>query len=121
MSVLALCSTAALVFVAAGLLLRRRRPEWHLKLMMAAFAIDLGLVVYIEATRRAVEKVAFEGHALLWFHAAVSVGVVVCYAAMIGLGRRLLVGEATVRHLHRNLGVLFCVLRLLNYVTSFLV
>lgn len=115
-----IASTLVLVLVVTGLL-NRRRPNIHLKFMVAAFTVDLLLVLYIEFTRGAVERVASQVDSLLWFHAGVSLAVLLSYVAMIALGRQLLTGQMTARATHRNLGIAFCVLRSLNYVTSFMV
>jgi hypothetical protein len=113
-------STLVVALVLAGLS-NRRRPPVHRAFMVSAFMIDLLLVLYIEATRHAVETVVTGVHPLLWTHAAISIAVLICYALMIGLGRRLFAGALEVRLTHRNLGIAFCVLRSLNYVTSFFV
>lgn len=114
-------STVVLLLVATGLYFRQRRPEWHLKFMISAFVVDLLLVVYIEVTRHAVETVVSQVRPLLWVHAAISLAVLVCYVVMIGLGRRLLAGQVATRATHRTVGFTFCGLRVLNYVTSFMV
>jgi hypothetical protein len=114
-------SALVLAVIAAGLWFRNRRPVVHRTLMIAAFAVDLSLLVYIEATRHAVEKVVGEVHALVWLHAAISLAVLGCYAGMIRLGWRLRRGEENVRLDHRALGIAFVVFRTLNFVTSFLV
>jgi uncharacterized membrane protein YozB (DUF420 family) len=124
-------STLVLVILAVGIYFRRR-PEIHMKAMLLAFIIDLSLVLYIELTRQAVEKVASEFQPFLWFHAAISLSVLVHYVAMIVLGRRLAkarsvevespnrVDTAHTRKLHRNLGISFVVFRLANYITAFM-
>ena len=114
-------STMVLLLLATGLYFRRHRPRVHFKFMVAAFVTDVLLLIYIEVTRHAVETVVSEIRLLLWFHVGVSLGVFACYVTMIVLGRRLLHGHKKVRVKHRNLGITFCVLRSLNYVTSFMV
>ena len=99
----------------------RRRAKLHMALMTAAFLVDLGLLLYIEFAQQAVEKALEGGPALLYFHIAVSVGVLVLYVLQIRLGLRLYRGQPTVRERHRQLGVIFVVLRLLNFATSFYV
>jgi hypothetical protein len=78
----------------------------------------LGLLIYIEATRHAVEKVVHHVAPMVYFHVAISVGVLLNYVAMIVLGRRVLKGSRASRGTHRNLGITFVVLRSLNYVTA---
>lgn len=107
--------------ILAGLLFRGRRRALHLGLMIAAFAVDLGLLLYIETTRHAAEKVVGRFQPLLWFHAGVSLVVLVCYLAMLSLGFRMVRGEMRLRRWHRVLAVTFVICRGLNYVTSFLV
>jgi uncharacterized membrane protein YozB (DUF420 family) len=113
-------STVVLLLIAAGVYYRRQ-TRIHLRLMLAAFALDVSLVVYIETTRHAVEKVAHHTGMLLWFHVIVSVAVLIAYVAQIQLGRRILKGFVASRGLHIKLGLTFCTLRLLNYITSFII
>jgi len=114
-------STLVLCLLGAGLYFRRRRPHWHFKIMLGAFAIDLLLVLYIEFTRQAVETVVTERRLWLLIHAGISLGVLACYAGMIALGWQLLAGKPARASRHRNLGMLFCFLRGANYLTSFIV
>ncbi|HXG48335.1 MAG TPA: hypothetical protein VNO52_11975 [Methylomirabilota bacterium] len=123
MTVLHLVSTLVLLLIAAGVY-HRKRTRLHLMLMSAAFTLDVALVLYIELTRHAVEKTVNPAHhtgPLLWFHIIVSVGVLIAYVWQIQLGRRLLAGLVASRGLHLRLGVTFCALRLINYVTSFMI
>jgi len=114
-------STLVVIIVAAGFWLRKRRNALHIRLMISAFLIDLCLVIYIEISRHAVQKVVTSTRPLVWFHAAVSVAVLATYVMMIQLGRGLLAGRPMARRWHRVLGMTFVVLRSLNYVTSYLV
>jgi uncharacterized membrane protein YozB (DUF420 family) len=130
-------STLVLFILAAGIYFRRQRPDLHVKAMGTAFVIDIALVLYIELTRQAVESVVTQVKPLTWFHAAISLSVVVLYVVQIVLGRRLLAARAAglatsagsigtgdngnTRNLHRNLGITFCVFRILNYVTAFMI
>jgi len=114
-------SSLVVVLLAVGLWFRHRRPQLHLRLMISAFALDLLLLLYIEISRHAVEKVMARVSPMIWFHAAVSVGVLLCYVAMILLGRGILAGQENSRNWHRNVGLTFVVLRSLNYVTSYVV
>ncbi|OFW46064.1 MAG: hypothetical protein A3J29_19080 [Acidobacteria bacterium RIFCSPLOWO2_12_FULL_67_14b] len=113
-------STLVVVIVAAGVM-ARRRPAIHLRLMTTAFLIDLGIVIYIESTRHAVERVVGPAGPLIWFHATVSTLVLLAYLGQITLGRRMLAGRATSRRAHIALGLAFCVLRGTNYITAFMV
>jgi uncharacterized membrane protein YozB (DUF420 family) len=114
-------STLVVLLLAVGLWFRKRNSKIHQRIMLSAFAADLLIVIYIESTRHAVEKVVAQVRPLLWFHAGVSVAVLGCYVAMFVLGRRLLAGRIETRKMHRILGFTFVGLRSLNYVTSFMV
>jgi len=116
-----LLSTIVVAIIAVGFWLRKRKNPVHIRLMFVAFVVDLFLVLYIEMSRNAVQKVVASTHPLVWFHAAVSVLVLICYVVMIQLGRSLLAGKSTARNWHRTLGMTFLVLRGVNYVTSFMV
>lgn len=113
-------STLVLLLLAAGVYFRRR-PKVHMKLMCSVFVCDLLVVLYIEITRHAVEKMVTATGALLWFHVTVSVLVLVGYVVQIVLGRRLLKGEKASKSTHMKVGITFCSLRILNYVTSFMI
>lgn len=112
-------SAIVLVLVFCGLYFRKR-PKWHMRIMASAFVMDLLLVLYIEATRHAVEKVASQLKLMIWIHALISLGVLVCYVVMIWLGRRALRGDKASKSTHRNMGMLFVTLRSLNYATAFM-
>lgn len=120
MSTLHLVSTLVLVILVAGFGSRRSRRR-HRALMLLAFAVDVGLVAWIEATRGAIEQVTPGMSLLLAFHIVVSTAVLLAYVGMIGLGTRVFAGRFELQTWHRNLGIGFVVLRSLNYVTSFLV
>lgn len=114
-----LISTLVLAIVAVGFWLRRRRNAIHIRLMISAFLIDLCLLVYIEYSRQAVQKVVASTRPVVWLHA--SVVVLLCYVLMIHLGRGVLAGNPTARKRHQMLGIVFVILRSLNYITSYLV
>lgn len=141
---LSLISTLVLCLITVGLL-TRRNPSLHLRFMAAAFLTDLGLVLYIETTRHAVDQVIHRAGALLYFHVSISVLVLVAYVVQILIGTRLLLGANNrqfvltttttacaaqagngfeqilfSRRTHIIVGCSFCCLRLLNYITSFL-
>lgn len=130
-------STAVIVLLAFGISQRKLRPDLHKKSMLSAFAIDISLVLYIELTRHAVETVVTHVKPLVWFHAGISTSVIVLYIAMFVYGHRLEVARrnhfatnsmgfsmddsARTRSIHRNLGMTFCLCRLVNYVTAFMI
>ena len=121
---LILLSTLVLVVIALGVWFRER-PTLHIPLMSTAFAMDLGLLLYIEFTRHAVEKLGETMQSptpdgLLYFHVVVSGLTLVLYLAQIVTGMQLYKGTAN-RLLHRSGALLFITCRLLNYITSFFV
>jgi len=114
-------SSLVVLILLTGVAFRKKRPRVHFWLMLSAFFADLLLVVYIEVMRHAVEKVVTRGRPMIWFHAGVSLSVLVCYAVMLYLGTPMLSENYRTRGLHRRVGMAFLVLRGLNYVTSYMV
>jgi uncharacterized membrane protein YozB (DUF420 family) len=95
----------------------------HVPVMITAFILDVGLVLWIELSRQAVERVAAEtNNTFLLFHAAISLLVIVLYILLLITGSKFIKhGERNIYLWHKRLAVLFIVLRLTNYVTSFFV
>ena len=120
MNILNILSTLVLFIIAAGIM-RRRTPKVHYPLMLTAFTLDIGMVLYIELAREAVKTAMSGPPPLLMFHIVVSCLVIVCYLTQFFLGWRLLKGKSTNRRAHLITAILFCVLRLTNYVTSFMI
>jgi len=114
-------STVVVVVLLVGLYYRNSKPQWHWKIMVTAFVMDVGLVLAIELNRGAIEKATTTDRPLLLFHIGVSVGVLLLYLCQGYLGRQLLRGRMNFRATHRNTGIAFIVFRGLNYVTSFMV
>ncbi len=133
-----LFSTLVLVIIAAGLYFRRK-VKLHIPLMLAAFVIDLSLVLIIEFQRAAVEKVASNVMAgtdyFLIFHASISLLVLVLYVLLMRSGYKIYKALYSLKLdaaqfaelrlkmqtdylLHRNLAFAFVILRLVNFVTS---
>ena len=118
-------STLAVLLIAAGLYYRRQAVI-HMPLMVAAFTVDLGLLLYIETTRHAIQAVQTEiqatsHHPLLLFHVSVSAIMLGLYVVQIVSGYKLFKGGSVSRAFHRYAGWSFVGFRLLNYVTSFFV
>ncbi len=112
-------ATLAYGILLAGFLLRRRR-EMHMPLMGAAMSMDLGLVLYIEWTRAAVERVVGRPTPLVVFHAAVSTLVIGLYVVMAVMGNRLRQGQQRFRPWHRRAGWVLVACRTANYATSWM-
>ena len=99
----------------------RKNRALHIKVMTTAFIMDVSLVLMIEIQRHAVEKVITEHlKPLLLFHVIVSLLVVVGYIWQIVYGRKILSAVPNARIIHMYSGIIFMVLRLTNYVTSFM-
>lgn len=107
----------ALVFAA---ILNRRNAKRHIPLILAAFAVDLGLVLSIELNRGAIKTVVAGGPAILYIHVTLAVAVLVLYAHQIWCGWSL-VKRGERRLSHRTGAYLFVVCRLLVFATAFLV
>ena len=119
-TVFPILSTVVLVLIALGLKYRKVN-RLHIPLMLSAFAIDVGMVLWLEFNRMAVEKVMGGVSGLLLFHVVVSIGVVILYVALISTGLKLFKKVTLSPTLHRNLAIAFIIGRLINYVTSFFV
>lgn len=113
-------STLVLVLLTVGIVYRKVN-RIHISAMMLAFLIDIGMVLYLELNRAAVEQVVEGVHGLLAFHVAVSVLVVLLYIALIVTGMRLFKRITISTKLHRLLASVFVIGRLINYVTAFYV
>ena len=113
-------STLALILIFAGVYFRKKRAL-HMSLLLSAFVIDVLLVLYIELTRHAVEKVVSNSGPLLWFHVFVSVVALGLYVFQVRLGYLLYRGIQASRGLHIKCGMAFILFRVMNYITSFMV
>ena len=107
----------ALIFAA---ILNRRNARRHIPLVLAAFAVDLGLVLAIELNRNAIKTVIVGGPAILYIHVALAVTVLALYVHQIWCGWSL-VKRGERRKSHRTGALLFVVCRVLVFATAFLV
>lgn len=103
----------------------RRTPEKHVPLMATAFLIDLLLLVRVELAYHALENVVSGSSginpSLFWTHIIVSTLTGILYCVLIGSGVRLYRGRKQSRKLHFRAAKLFCILKLLNVLTSFMI
>lgn len=113
-------SSLILVLLFVGLYFKRDRAR-HVKIMYTAIAWDILLVLQIEFTRSAIAKASkvIQNTAILNIHVALALTTVVLYFGLIYLGRKMLRGEHVNRALHKNLGLMTVLLRILVFVTSF--
>ena len=105
---------------------KRKDVAIHVPVMLAAFVLDVVLVLYIELTRGAINTFAESvqapiGRELLLFHITVSLITIVLYGVLTALGFKIMKGERALLKLHRNLAGVFLICRLTNYVTSFMI
>lgn len=112
-------STAVLAVIAAGLAFRRK-PRIHIPLMLSAFALDLGSVVFLQLQRHAVQKAATKPTPILMVHIAFAFSALVLYAAMTFTGSRL-ARTGNGRGAHRAGAAIFLACRLGTWATSFFV
>lgn len=113
-------SFIVLVIIGLGIWQRKNRKV-HYSLMTLACIIDVGLVLWIELNRGAVDKAIHSSGALLTFHVAVSVGALLLYFVQFYLGFKILRGNLVTIKTHKVCGITFVVLRLTNFITSFMV
>lgn len=97
----------------------RRRPRVHVPLMLAAFVVDLAMVVYIELARDAIASAQAKMGVVMIVHILISVAVLVLYVVQVVSGLANLRGRRSRRH--GPAGKSLLVLRLGNLLTSFLV
>ncbi len=110
-------STFVIVLIAIGIA-QRKNTKVHYPIMVTAFLLDLGMVLYIEITREAIKTVGSSVSGFVWFHATISTIVLVLYIVQFCIGRSIMKGNVVKKSTHRNIGILFVVLRLTNYFTS---
>lgn len=88
----------------------------HKKIMITAVIWDILLILQIEFTRAAVEKVAkLTGNGIwLYIHVSFALLTVISYAIVITLAKK------NIFQKHKYLGKLTILLRFLTYITSFI-
>ena len=98
----------------------RRRRRLHMRLMISAIAIDVGLVLYLEIARGVIESIPKRPMTpLLFVHILLSVSVLVMYGIQVYTGIKNARGERSARHASMMPWLL--VTRFGNLVTSFFV
>ena len=112
-------SVTAFCMLLIGVACRRRR-RWHMRLMISAITIDVGLVLYLEIARGVVESIPKRPMTLLLFvHILLSVSVLVMYGVQVYGGIHNARGRRSVAH--RKLMPWLLLTRFGNLVTSFFV
>jgi len=116
-----LLATIAFVLIALGWTQRRVRAR-HVPLVLSGIALDLALVVWLEATRGVVEKVAGASPhdpfpAMRWAHIASSTLAVVLYLPTLWLGFKLMrTNDPATRERHARVATAALVLRTIGFV-----
>ena len=113
---LKLISAFVCVLIVVGLLVRRHKTA-HISLMVSAFVIDLGLVLYLELARGVVESVpGREMSPLLVFHLVLSTIVLGLYVGQIVTGIRNARGQRS--GWHAKVAIVLLVCRVGNLITG---
>jgi len=121
-------ATLAVVLIAAGLAMASNRNR-HVPLMLGAFAADMvGLLIVelvIPLSEGKTDPVSTlaqggEGMGIRWVHASFATLSVVGYILQIRSGRRIMKGDQAALVGHRKVAKAFVVVRLLAYVTMFM-
>lgn len=115
-------SMAILVLIFVGWIYRRKR-NLHIGLMVTALVADLGLVLWIELSRHAVEQALGVGEfelpgAFLAFHIILSVISLVLWFVQLVLGIKIARGGRHLLPRHKLCALVFILFRLSNFVTS---
>ncbi len=114
-----LLSVMVFCMLAIGVACRRRR-RWHMRLMISAITIDLGIVLYLEIARGVVESIPGRPMTpLLFVHILLSVLVLVMYGVQVYGGIHNARGGRSVTH--RKVMPWLLLTRFGNLVTSFFV
>lgn len=112
-------SVLVCVMLVVGVLYRRNRRV-HIPLMLSAFLIDLGMVLYLEIRRGVIESIPGRPMTpLLIVHISISTIVLVLYGLQIYSGIQNAKGRR--KPWHAKVGATFLVLRLGNLATSFMI
>lgn len=106
------------VLLVVGVIYRRRRSV-HVPMMLTAIALDLGMVLYIELSRGAVQSAQSKMGPLMIVHIVMSVIVLVLYGIHVYTGISKLRGG--IRPLHGLVMPATLLLRIGNFVTSIMV
>ncbi len=104
-----------------GRSLRFKNVRLHMRLMLAAFAGDLVLVLALVLMRDALSQVEMGMHWTLKVHIPFAVGTIVLYVFTIWAGFRLYKGDEGARPLLRGLDRVLVFSRVMTLVTSLMV
>ena len=114
-------ATGAWALIVAGYLMRSRRSV-HIPLVCAGIALDVGLVLFLQFTRGAVQKaLEFSLEILKQAHIGFSTSALLLYIPVVVLGIRILRGDSSTetRQRHRSVARLCLFLRTLGFLFMF--
>ena len=100
--------------------LNRRNRSRHVPLMLTGMVSDIGLVLYLQFTREAIQKaLRFDLAIFNQLHIACSTVSIILYFPIFYFGFRLLRGDLSVRDIHRRLGTVALIFRTLGLAFMF--
>lgn len=102
---------------------QRKNRYKHVKIMKTAIIWDLILVAQIELTRGAIVKASKVGtnSSILNIHVSLAIATVLLYGVIFYTGSRLKAGDESIRQKHKLVGISTLTIRVLTFITSFLV
>lgn len=109
-------------------LVSKRNSKVHIVYMLSAMSLDVGLVLFLEVTRSAIEKVVAEPMTFLQrLHVGTSLTAMLLYIPTVilgfrlfrGLGRREISANDRARRNHRAVAIMAFVLRLVGFLAMF--
>jgi uncharacterized membrane protein YozB (DUF420 family) len=113
-----LVSGLAYVLIIIGMFSIKHRKR-HRALMLAAFTIDMSLVLFLELTRDATGQALEFPNGMLGFHISMSILTVILYFVLIPMGFKMYKGNLEIKKIFRPLAYIFLLSRTLNFITSF--
>lgn len=104
-------------------LMNRKIKTKHTKIMKTAILWDLLLVAQIELSRSAIDKASkvFSNPVLLNIHVTLAISTVLLYGLIFFTGRKLELGDESVRKFHKKVGITTFTIRILTLITSNLI
>lgn len=104
-----------------GRSLRFTNLKWHIRLMLAAFAGDLVLVLALVMMKDALSQVSTGMHWTLMVHIPFALGTILLYAMATYAGYRLYRGDESARTVLKQTDRVLLFFRVMTLVTSLMV
>ncbi|MDC1142215.1 hypothetical protein OAU50_03920 [Planctomycetota bacterium] len=96
----------------------KKRHALHMSWMTLGFALDLGLLLFIELDRAAIKAALGPMDVWLGIHILIALVLIVLYPMTLWSGAKVTAGMPVAKH--KRLAMVFLVLRFLLAVTAFL-